>query len=195
MHELIEIVGKQVERIIYKNVPVVTMRQIDELHEKPRATKVAFNNHKEKLILGEDYFEVPYEEWKDLVVNQVYHQDGLVVNQVYDQNEENRGGHRGKMIFLTASGYLMITKPFTDDLAWQVQRQLVKRYFMAEKQVNYQDKYIALLEEHVMLLKKKTVKRRITEEERQRYLSCIARGLAIRRFPGRSTGRGQACLI
>lgn len=30
---------------------------------------------------------------------------------------------------LTESGYLMLVKSFTDDLAWQVQRQLVKFYF------------------------------------------------------------------
>lgn len=35
-----------------------------------------------------------------------------------------------KEIFVfTESGYLLLTKPFTDDLSWDVQRQLVESYF------------------------------------------------------------------
>ena len=33
------------------------------------------------------------------------------------------------MYVVTESGYLMLVKSFTDDLAWQVQRQLVNTYF------------------------------------------------------------------
>lgn len=33
---------------------------------------------------------------------------------------------------ITESGYLMLVKSFTDDLAWQVQRQLVNSYFRAK---------------------------------------------------------------
>ena len=36
------------------------------------------------------------------------------------------------MILVTESGYFMLVKSFTDDLAWDVQRQLVKRYFTPE---------------------------------------------------------------
>lgn len=35
---------------------------------------------------------------------------------------------------LTESGYLMIVKTFSDDLSWQVQRQLVNAYFKAKTQ-------------------------------------------------------------
>ncbi|WP_217807258.1 hypothetical protein [Methylomagnum ishizawai] len=38
------------------------------------------------------------------------------------------------MIVLTETGYLMLVKSFTDDLAWQVQRQLVKVYFRAKQE-------------------------------------------------------------
>lgn len=33
------------------------------------------------------------------------------------------------MVVVTESGYLLLVKSFTDDLAWQVQKQLVKVYF------------------------------------------------------------------
>lgn len=36
------------------------------------------------------------------------------------------------MIVLTKMGYLMLVKSFTDDLAWMIQRQLVKSYFEAQ---------------------------------------------------------------
>ena len=39
------------------------------------------------------------------------------------------------LTLITESGYLMLVKSFTDDLAWDVQRQLVKRYF-AQKPVD-----------------------------------------------------------
>ena len=37
------------------------------------------------------------------------------------------------MVFLTETGYLMLVKVFDDDLSWQVQRQLVRRYFAAKE--------------------------------------------------------------
>lgn len=43
------------------------------------------------------------------------------------------------LVLLTESGYLMLVKSFTDDLAWKVQRQLVKTYFSwKEDKVNKQ---------------------------------------------------------
>lgn len=38
------------------------------------------------------------------------------------------------MTLITESGYLMLVKSFTDDLAWRVQRELVKGYFRAKEQ-------------------------------------------------------------
>ena len=38
---------------------------------------------------------------------------------------------RSDVTLLTKMGYLMLVKSFTDDLAWMVQRQLVKSYFEA----------------------------------------------------------------
>lgn len=37
------------------------------------------------------------------------------------------------LVLLTESGYLMLVKSFTDDLAWDVQRKLVKSYFNRKK--------------------------------------------------------------
>ncbi|MWO34260.1 ORF6N domain-containing protein, partial [Escherichia coli] len=42
---------------------------------------------------------------------------------------------RGLRVF-TETGYLMLTKPFNDDLAWKVQRELVNNYFRISKQLS-----------------------------------------------------------
>src|SRR5699024_9666826 len=34
-----------------------------------------------------------------------------------------------ELMLITESGYLMVAKPFTDDLSWQVQRSMVNSYF------------------------------------------------------------------
>ncbi len=112
--------GNSVEKIEYKGQPVITLNMIDELHERPDGTaRRNFNQNKSRLVDHEDYFEVAYEEWKQFLT--VRNSDG------------QKGGRRGYIIFLTQSGYLMLVKSFNDDLAWQVQRELVKRYFVVER--------------------------------------------------------------
>jgi len=121
MNEMVKIEGKEIQRIVYQDKPVVTLPQIDMLHERPEGTaRRNFNLHKDKLIEGEDYFLVPYKEWSN----------GLVERNSSDQ----KGGHTGPMTMLTESGYLMLVKSFTDDLAWKVQRALVSIYFAAKRQ-------------------------------------------------------------
>ncbi|OQX28408.1 MAG: hypothetical protein BWK80_00265 [Desulfobacteraceae bacterium IS3] len=117
---VVNIMGKAVERIEYKGQPVITFRMVDELHERPDGTaRNSFRRNKAQLIENEDFFDVPYEEWSEI----------LDVRLAHDQ----RGGHRASMVFLTESGYLMIVKPFGDDLAWKIQRALVRNYFAAKE--------------------------------------------------------------
>ena len=40
-----------------------------------------------------------------------------------------KGGSRVDMIFLTETGYVMVIKPFNDDLSWAIMRELVDAYF------------------------------------------------------------------
>ncbi|MCL4490466.1 MAG: ORF6N domain-containing protein [Nitrospirae bacterium] len=144
MNALVKIIDKEVERIEYRGETVITLRQIDELHERPEGTaKRTLYSHMSKLIVGVDFFAVPYEEWKTLKVRQTSFQ---------------KGGRKGKLYLLTETGYLMVTKPFTDDRSWQIQRLLVNTYFKAKAAVHTisgdaeervtipKDLYISLLE-------------------------------------------------
>jgi len=79
------------------------------VHERPEGTAGRnFRENKDKFIENEDYFCL-----------------------TKSQNNEIRGleiPNRGITV-ITEQGYLMLVKSFTDDLAWDVQRQLVKSYF------------------------------------------------------------------
>jgi hypothetical protein len=116
---VVNIMGKAVERIEYKGQPVLTFRMVDELHERPSSTaRQAFNRNRDKLIEEEDFFDVPYTEWSQIPA----------VSEIYGSSHQHNS-----MIFLTESGYLMIVKPFGDDLAWKVQRALIRNYFAAKE--------------------------------------------------------------
>ena len=52
----------------------------------------------------------------------------------YSPNEKVAGNPNLKTYLFTESGYLMIVKVFTDELAWNVQRQLVNAYFRVKEE-------------------------------------------------------------
>ena len=94
----------------YGGQRVVTLAMIDEVHQRPEGTaRKRFNDNKVRFVEGEDYFVRNSDEARELGFTAP---NGLTL--------------------LTESGYLMLVKSFTDDLAWQVQRQLVRSYFRQE---------------------------------------------------------------
>ncbi|OHW63062.1 ORF6N domain protein [Andreesenia angusta] len=99
---------------VWEGQRVVTFNDIDKVHKRASGTaKRNFSQNKKHFIEGEDYFEVIGNELKRL-----------------KQQGTNFVLSRAKAVFLvTETGYLMLVKSFTDDLAWKVQRQLVKSYF------------------------------------------------------------------
>jgi len=143
MNEMVKVLDREIEKVTYRGRPVVTLSQVDELHGRPADTAGAtFRRHKDKMIELEDYFDLPYSEWAPLVQHQM---------------PDQRGGHRGKIVLLTETGYLMVIKPFTDDRAWAVQRILVNSYFnqripvghvavKADQMIGLQQIYIERLE-------------------------------------------------
>ncbi len=103
----------------YKGQRVVTFKDIDFVHERAEGTaKRNFNSNKEKFIEKEDFFLISYSEFSTKFV----------------QNDLKRGNPSLPVTLITESGYLMLVKSFTDDLAWEVQRSLVKNYFTKVKQ-------------------------------------------------------------
>ncbi|EPQ5227507.1 ORF6N domain-containing protein [Providencia stuartii] len=96
---------------MYQGKRVVTFAMIDEVHQRPKGTaKRTFNTHKKHFIDGVDYF--------------------LLTKYVIrtELPELEIGGKAKELMLITESGYLMVAKPFTDDLSWQVQRSMVNSY-------------------------------------------------------------------
>ena len=107
---------------IWNDQRVVTFRDIDEVHQRPEGTaKKAFSRNRKRFIRDVDYFIVTRSEIQKSV------KDTLE----YFGDIPNRG-----ITVLTETGYLMVVKPFTDDLSWKVQRRLVSSYFNCGKLQN-----------------------------------------------------------
>lgn len=112
-NDIVEVNGQDMLVKEYKGQRVVTFKDVDSVHERPEGTaRKRFNDNKKHLIKGEDYF----------------------VRKTDEALKEYGIMAPNGLILLTESGYLMLVKSFTDDLAWKVQRQLVKSYFKLQKQ-------------------------------------------------------------
>lgn len=95
----------------YNGQRVVTFKDIDTVHERKDGTaKRNFYTNKERFVEGVDFLKITAYEFRTLF-------GGLDERQQMD------------IILVTESGYLMLAKSFTDDLAWKVQRELVNNYF------------------------------------------------------------------
>ncbi len=118
MNEIIKINNHDVTAKEYKGQRVVTFKDIDAVHERPEGTaKRNFNENKDKFIENEDFFSIPYSEFCT----------------EYVPNPPKGGNPNIPVYLVTEQGYLMLVKSLTDDLAWEVQRKLVKSYFNAKK--------------------------------------------------------------
>ena len=96
----------------YNGQRVVTLKDIDAVHGRAAGTaRKRFNDHKRRFLEGTDYFKVPASEIRT---------HNIVDLSIKAQED---------ITLLTESGYLMLVKSFTDDLAWDVQRSLVNDYF------------------------------------------------------------------
>lgn len=110
MNNLVKIEKQEISVKEFDGKRVVTFKNVDLVHERPEGTaRRNFNSNKKYLVEGEDYF---------------------VRNSSEAKKEFDITAPNG-LVLLTESGYLMLVKSFTDDLAWKVQRQLVKNYFKA----------------------------------------------------------------
>lgn len=93
---------------------VVTLAQVDAVHGRPEGTaRRTFNANRRRLLEGEDFFKMSADEFRT-----------RFPGALSDRATED-------VTLLFETGYLMLVKSLTDDLAWRVQRQLVTEYFRA----------------------------------------------------------------
>lgn len=98
----------------YKGQRVVTFKDIDTVHGRANGTaRKRFNGNRQRFVEGVDFFVRKTDE--------AAREYGIVAPN--------------GLVLITESGYLMLAKSFTDDLAWTVQRELVNNYFRARTAV------------------------------------------------------------
>ena len=144
----------------YKKERVVTAWDIAKVHKKEvnDITK-NFNNNKKKFILDEDYFLVNRTEISERKISV---QD-FIPNNVKE------------IPLFTESGYLMLVKTFTDDLSWDIQRQLVKGYFKLKelKSSVDKDKRLEIMEKNANVRMAKMLKSLIPFSKSERYKDIL----------------------
>lgn len=111
---LIAIADKEIELKEYNGERIVTAWDIAELHERDvKVINQQMRNNIDKFIENEDYFIISR--------NNIPKSISLTL--------ENNAPNLKEIILYTESGYLLLTKTFTDERSWNIQRQLVKSYF------------------------------------------------------------------
>lgn len=99
----------------YEGKRVVTFKDIDMVHNRPEGTaRKRFNDNKKHFIEGEDFVKISPSEFRTAIGDM-------------DKRQTN------DVTLIFESGYLMLAKSLTDDLSWDVQRQLVNGYFKAKE--------------------------------------------------------------
>ena len=80
-----------------------------------------------------------------------------------------------EIVLFTESGYLMLVKTFTDDLSWDIQRQLVKGYFKLKelKSSVDKDKRLEIMEKNANVRMAKMLKSLITFSKSERYKEIL----------------------
>lgn len=100
--------GTAVEMKYYRDRPVITFKDIDTVHKRPDGTaRKRFNDNRKHFVSGVDFF----------------------VRKADEAMEEFGIIAPNGLTLITETGYLMLVKSFTDDIAWTVQRELVESYF------------------------------------------------------------------
>lgn len=102
----------------FNNQRVVTFKDIDQVHQRSEGTaRRNFNANKNHFIENDDFFALKPN-----------------VRNSYIEKIPPKG-----LTLLTETGYLMLVKSFTDDLAWTVQRELVNNYFKVKEELFSED--------------------------------------------------------
>lgn len=100
--------------IEYQGDPVVTFAMIDAAHQRPaRTSRRNFDTNRKHFIEGDDFYRL----------------DSEGLHEIRVSYPDLFPAAASSVTLFTETGYLMLVKSFTDDLAWQVQRQLVRSYF------------------------------------------------------------------
>lgn len=137
MNDVMNICGTDVVIKEWHGKRVVTFKDIDTVHQRPEGTASRnFNQNRQRFVNAVDFFKISQKE--------------LPTNFV----DNSKGGNPNiQVTLITESGYLMLVKSFTDDLAWKVQRELVDSYFRVREHIEpvKQDIQVSVMQPEIFL--------------------------------------------
>lgn len=131
MSELMIVQGTELQVKEYKGKRVVTFKDIDLVHHRSEGTaRKRFSDNRNRFINGVDFYKVKCSE----------------VSPFFGHTIPNGFNPNGDITLITETGYLMLVKSFTDDLAWKVQRELVDTYFKVKSGEVITDEPISVID-------------------------------------------------
>lgn len=106
----------EVPEIEFAQLRVLPFKLIDQIHGRPEGTaRHRFNDNKQYFVENEDYFALSAVDFRPLI----WEKFGF-------------GPRSNSGTLITESGYLLLVKSFTDELAWKIQKELVRGYFRSK---------------------------------------------------------------
>ena len=118
--QLVSVGNSQIPLVQYQGQPVVTFAMIDQVHQRPEGTaRKRFAENRERFIEERHYYLV----------------DSKGLSVLRTEFPGVFGANAPQAMLITERGYLKLVKTFSDDLAWDVQDQLIDGYFRAKTAV------------------------------------------------------------
>lgn len=151
MNELVHIGKTDISVKEYNGKRVVTFKDIDTVHQRADGTAGRnFRQNRERFIEGEDYYKISADEIRR--------------SKLFDIPDRATSEY----ILVTESGYLMLVKSFTDDLAWDVQRKLVSSYFKVKELANEE---LSPQMQLIMQMVNNMAQKELADKERDRQIA------------------------
>jgi hypothetical protein len=123
MQEYIKVNNTNIIVKDFNSERVVTFEEIDAVHQRPIGTaRRNFSTNKSRFVEGIDYFVFKGNEGRK-----------TLIQANYTKFVELPKSKNFSYYLITETGYMMLVKSFTDDLSWEVQRQLVQSYFKVKE--------------------------------------------------------------
>ena len=133
--QLVSVGNNQIPLVTYRDQPVVTFAMIDQVHQRPEGTaKRSFGSNRERFAEGMHFYRV----------------DSKGLDVLRTEFPGVFGANAPQAMLITERGYLKLVKTFSDDLAWDVQDQLIDGYFRAKTLAPTSD-IDAMLQQHAMI--------------------------------------------
>ncbi|EBR5508706.1 ORF6N domain-containing protein [Salmonella enterica] len=112
MTKAISVHNSRIPLVEYQGQRVVTFAMVDKAHQRPEGTaKAAFNRNRHRFIEDRHFFALTGYVLRTQSFSSIF------------------PARTRKGILITEMGYMLLVKPFNDDLSWKIQEELITAYF------------------------------------------------------------------